>query len=63
MAEEQKNVHKEQEARNFVGRNGEEYVRNLATNGEKAYFEGTIYKNGLPDLVFLSYMTSSAYPY
>ena len=23
---------------------------------EKKYFEGTVYKNGMPDLVFISYM-------
>lgn len=54
MSDEQK----EQEARTFVGRNGEDYVCNHATKGEKKYFEGTIYNNGIPDLVFLSYMTA-----
>ncbi len=37
----------EQEAKNFIGKKGPNYVLNLATKEEKEYFEGIIYKNGV----------------
>lgn len=61
MGEKRMNVHnvqKEQEAKTFIRKKGKSYVDYLATPEEKKYFEGTIYKNGMPDLVFISYMCS-----
>lgn len=37
----------EQEAKNFIGKKGPNYVLNLASKEEKEYFEGTIYQNGV----------------
>lgn len=37
----------EQEAKNFIGKKGPNYVLNFATKEEKEYFEGTIYQNGV----------------
>lgn len=59
LTKEQIALQREQEARTFVGRNGEKYVCHHATTGEKKYFEGTLYHSGIPDLVLISYMTAA----
>ena len=59
LTEEQIALQKEQEARSFIGRNGLQYVRELATEEEKKYFEGTLYHSGIPILSLLSYLTST----
>lgn len=51
-------LQRKQEARNFVGKNGPEYVQNLATEKERKYFEGILYYGGIPILALLSYMSS-----
>lgn len=53
-------LHKQQEARNFVGKKGIRYVESLATKEEKQYFEGSIYHSGVPDLSLISYMASTS---
>ena len=60
MAENLEKLQKEQEARSFVGKNGTEYVQNLATSEEREHFEGILYQNGNVDLSILSYMSSHA---
>ncbi len=52
---------REREAKTFIEKKGSKYVDSLASPEEKKYFEGTVYKNGLPDLVFISYMCSHSY--
>ena len=65
VEKDQKNVHnvqqREREAQTFIGKKGAKYIDSLATPEEKEYFEGTVYKNGMPDLVFISYMCSHSY--
>ena len=63
LTEEQITLQKQQEARNFVGRNGPEYVQNFATEEEKKYFEGILYKSGIPILTLISYLSSPVSPY
>lgn len=63
LTEEQIALQKEQEARNFVGKNGPSYVQNFATEEEKKHFEGTLYRGGIPELTLLSYMASPASSY
>lgn len=53
-------LHKQQEARNFVGKKGIGYVESFATKEEKQYFEGSIYHGGIPDLSLISYMASTS---
>lgn len=45
----------EQEAKNFIGKKGPNYVLNLATEEEKEYFEGTIYQNGVATINIFYY--------
>lgn len=59
LTEEQIALQKEQEARSFIGRNGLQYVRELATEEEKKYFEGPLYHSGIPILSLLSYLSSN----
>jgi len=55
MVEEMKN----QEARNFVGKKGPEYVCNSATLEEKKHFKGTLYdEQGSANLSIISYFSS-----
>lgn len=54
----QGDLRKQQEARNFIGRKGSAYIKNLATSEEKAYFEGIIYNSGIPDLASISSITA-----
>ncbi|NLC88287.1 MAG: hypothetical protein GX682_05955 [Clostridiaceae bacterium] len=59
MAEE----NKRQEAVSFVGKKGPVYASDSATENEKDYFEGTLYKNGQVDLSLLSYYSSPLQPF
>lgn len=52
----------EQEAKNFIGKKGPNYVLNLATKEEKEYFEGTIYQNGVATIGILCYPSLSLSP-
>ncbi len=45
----------EQEAKNFIGKKGPNYVLNLATKEEKKHFEGIIYKNGVANTNIFCY--------
>lgn len=45
----------EQEAKNFIGKKGPNYVLNLASKEEKEYFEGTIYQNGIATIGIFCY--------
>ena len=56
-------LQKQQEARNFVGKNGPEYVQKFATEEEKKHFEGILYSAGIPVLALLSYLASPISPY
>ena len=58
LTEEQITLQKTQEARNFVGKTGPNYVQNLATIEERKHFEGILYKGGIPVLTLISYMAS-----
>ena len=50
----------EQEAKNFIGKKGPNYVLHMATKEEKEYFEGIIYKKGKPFNGFVLYFNSSS---
>lgn len=60
VEKEQKNVHNvQQREREAQEKKESKYIDSLATPEEKD--EGTVYKNGMPDLVFISYMCSHLY--
>jgi len=52
----------EQEAKNFIGKKGPNYVLHMATKEEKEYFEGIIYKKGKPCISFI-YTSFSSYTF
>lgn len=58
LTEEQITLQKAQEARNFVGKTGPNYVESLATIEERKHFEGILYKGGIPVLALISYIAS-----
>ena len=51
----------EQEAKNFIGKKGPNYVLNLATKEEKEYFEGTIYQNGTAAINISSFPSTNSH--
>ena len=63
LTEEQITLQKQQEARNFVGRNGPAYVQDFATDEEKQHFEGVLYRSGIPILTLISYLSSPVIPF
>ena len=63
QVENQAKVDEFSEVRNFLGKKGPEYARTSATTEEKKHFEGSIYHAGVPDLAFISYITSPSNPY
>ena len=58
LTEEQIALQKQQEARNFVGKNGPAYVQDFATEEERKHFEGILYHSGIPILTLISYIAS-----
>lgn len=59
LTKEQIALHKQQEARTFIGKNGVKYVQELATENEKKHFEGTLYHRGIPIYSLISRFASS----
>ena len=59
LTEEQIALHKQQEARTFIRKNGIKYVQDFATENEKKHFEGTLYHRGIPIYSLISRFASS----